>query len=174
MYVNVICCLSHSVLHISLRLGFICTCTPYLHVRISHHLYAGYQYGHIPWADADITVLVDERGVPKFCLQELASKVHYILHVHVQCTCTFCLSVVYNINYTSIIMQVYIACVYVCEVFVCPYMEEFALQTEASEFSSTYRSLSLWSGLNSHTTCRQLSDHPELYVHIEYLAHFYT
>ena len=43
------------------------------------HLCAGYKYGHIPWADADITVLVDERGVPKFCLQELSTKV---------CTCT--------------------------------------------------------------------------------------
>ena len=28
-----------------------------------------------PWADTDIMVLVDERGVPKFCLQELYSKV---------------------------------------------------------------------------------------------------
>ena len=37
---------------------------------------AGYQYGHIPWADADVTVLVDERGVPKFCLQELSTKVY--------------------------------------------------------------------------------------------------
>ena len=36
---------------------------------------SGYQYGRIPWADADITVLVDERGVPKFCLQELCIKV---------------------------------------------------------------------------------------------------
>jgi len=38
-------------------------------------LFSGYQYGRIPWADADIMVLVDERGVPKFCLQELCSKV---------------------------------------------------------------------------------------------------
>ena len=35
----------------------------------------GYQYGHIPWADADITVLVDERGGVKFCLQEICAKV---------------------------------------------------------------------------------------------------
>ena len=38
-------------------------------------LNTGYQYGRIPWADADITVLVDEKGVPKFCLQELSAKV---------------------------------------------------------------------------------------------------
>ena len=44
---------------------------------MSHVLFplSGYQYGRIPWADADITVLVDERGVPKFCLQELCIKV---------------------------------------------------------------------------------------------------
>ena len=36
---------------------------------------SGYQYGRIPWADVDIMVLVDERGVPKFCLLELCSKV---------------------------------------------------------------------------------------------------
>ena len=35
----------------------------------------GYQYGRIPWADADVTVLVDEKGVSRFCLQELCSKV---------------------------------------------------------------------------------------------------
>ena len=31
--------------------------------------------GRIPWADVDIMVLVEERGVPKFCLLELCSKV---------------------------------------------------------------------------------------------------
>ena len=34
-----------------------------------------HQYGRTPWADTDIMVLVDERGVPKFCLLELCSKV---------------------------------------------------------------------------------------------------
>ncbi len=35
----------------------------------------GYRYGRIPWADADIMVLLDDKGTPKFCLQELSSKV---------------------------------------------------------------------------------------------------
>ncbi|CAI8056731.1 hypothetical protein GBAR_LOCUS30905, partial [Geodia barretti] len=42
---------------------------------LSNPKQAGYRYGHIPWADADITVLVDEKGVTKFCLQELIAKV---------------------------------------------------------------------------------------------------
>jgi len=37
--------------------------------------FLSYQCGRIPWADVDIMVLVEERGVPKFCLQELCSKV---------------------------------------------------------------------------------------------------
>ena len=44
-------------------------------IHVAFLLFSGYQYGHIPWADTDIMVLVDERGVPKFCLQELYSKV---------------------------------------------------------------------------------------------------
>ena len=42
---------------------------------------SGYQYGRIPWADADITVLVDEKGIPKFCLQELVYQ-QVIGHTH--------------------------------------------------------------------------------------------
>ena len=51
----------------------------------------GYQYGHIPWADADITVLVDERGGVKFCLQEICAK------VRTQCS-SFTLKEPYNQN----------------------------------------------------------------------------
>ena len=46
-----------------------------------NNICAGYQYGHIPWADADVTVLVDERGVPKFCLQELSTKVYTCIYM---------------------------------------------------------------------------------------------
>ena len=53
-------------------------------------VYLGYQYGRVPWGDADITCLVDENGTPKFCLQELCGKVHMHVHdtmfVHVHCT----------------------------------------------------------------------------------------
>ena len=38
-------------------------------------LSAGYQYGRVAWGEADITCLVDDRGVVKVCLQELCSKV---------------------------------------------------------------------------------------------------
>ena len=37
--------------------------------------HAGYQYGRIPWGDADVTCLVNEAGTPLFCLPELCSKV---------------------------------------------------------------------------------------------------
>ena len=35
----------------------------------------GYQYGRIPWGDADIAVLIDTKGTPKLCLHELHMKV---------------------------------------------------------------------------------------------------
>ena len=37
--------------------------------------HTGYQYGRIPWGDADVTCLVNEKGTPKFCLPELCNKV---------------------------------------------------------------------------------------------------
>lgn len=37
--------------------------------------FSRYQYGRIPWGDADVTCLVDETGTPRFCLPELCSKV---------------------------------------------------------------------------------------------------
>ena len=50
------------------------------------HTKLGYQYGRIPWGDADITCLVDENGLCKFCLQELCSKVCVCVGVWV-CVC---------------------------------------------------------------------------------------
>lgn len=44
--------------------------------------HAGYQYGRIPWGDADVTCLVDETGTPKFCLPELCSKVRVGVRVN--------------------------------------------------------------------------------------------
>ena len=44
----------------------------YIHVCTDS---TGCQYGRIPWNDADVTVLVDEKGTAKFCLQELCTKV---------------------------------------------------------------------------------------------------
>lgn len=29
----------------------------------------GYQYGKIPWSDADLALLITTTGIPKFCLQ---------------------------------------------------------------------------------------------------------
>ena len=59
----------------------------HVHVDMYLYIHSGYRYGRIPWADADITVLVDEKGVPKFCLQELVTKVRYkdmYVHVHIR------------------------------------------------------------------------------------------
>jgi hypothetical protein len=35
----------------------------------------GYQYGKIPWNDADLALLITSVGTPKFCLQEVCNKV---------------------------------------------------------------------------------------------------
>jgi len=54
----------------------------FIHV-ICSLLWTGYQYGRIPWNDADVTCVVDNRGVAKFCLNELCSKVCVLW-----CSCT--------------------------------------------------------------------------------------
>ena len=63
------------------RLSFAVVVVPHQTLRLHYTLhvafllFSGYQCGRIPWADVDIMVLVEERGVPKFCLLELCSKV---------------------------------------------------------------------------------------------------
>lgn len=39
------------------------------------HALVGYQYGRVPWANAEVAVLVDEKGVLRFCLHELCTRV---------------------------------------------------------------------------------------------------
>ena len=38
-------------------------------------LCVGYQYGRVPWANTEVAVLVDEKGVLRFCLHELCTRV---------------------------------------------------------------------------------------------------
>ena len=35
----------------------------------------GYQYGRVPWANTEVAVLLDEKGVLRFCLHELCTRV---------------------------------------------------------------------------------------------------
>eukprot|EP00731_Ephydatia_muelleri_P029058 Em0020g702a len=37
--------------------------------------HAGYQYGRVPWANTEVAVLLDEKGVLRFCLHELCTRV---------------------------------------------------------------------------------------------------
>ena len=80
MYMGVLCCFALFVCLTLLAFFFLPSHLSFKNMYIQCHniiimLNTGYQYGRIPWADADITVLVDEKGVPKFCLQELSAKV---------------------------------------------------------------------------------------------------
>lgn len=37
--------------------------------------HTGYQYGRVPWANTEVAVLVDEKGILRFCLHELCTRV---------------------------------------------------------------------------------------------------
>ena len=44
----------------------------------------GYQYSKIPWNDADLALVISDDRVPRFCVQEMCSKVlRYLTKVDV-------------------------------------------------------------------------------------------
>ena len=56
-------------------------------VYVIPYYMVGYQYGRIPWNEADITCIVDNKSVAKFCLNELCTKVCEVSIIRQACCC---------------------------------------------------------------------------------------